>query len=62
MSLLQREYLSSAVNVSTNSPKTFDLTNTDFFEPRLSQSDQKMEKLLSRKFPQCLGPFNIVAI
>ena len=33
------------------SPKTFDLTNRDFFESRLSQSDQQNEKTTVTQIP-----------
>ena len=39
-SLLRREYLSSAVNVLTNTYKAFRLTKTDFFRLNFLQNDQ----------------------
>ena len=41
-SLIPREYLSWGVNVWTESPKIFDLTNRDFFETNFSQSNGKI--------------------
>ena len=38
-SLLQTEYLPSAVNVLANSPKLLDITKRDIFQPSFSQSD-----------------------
>ena len=38
--VLRREYLSSAVNLSTNSPKIFHRTNLDFFQLNYVVSDQ----------------------
>ena len=40
LSLLRREYLSSAVNVLTNSYKALHLTKTDFFLLNYLPSDQ----------------------
>ena len=40
LSLLRREYLSSAVNVLTNSYKALHLTKTDFFRLNYLQNDQ----------------------
>ena len=40
-SLLQREYLPSAVIVLTNSPTTLDITKRDIFGLNFSQSDEK---------------------
>ena len=41
-SLLRREYLSSAVNVLTNSLKIFHRTNKDFLQLNYFHSDQKI--------------------
>ena len=40
LSLLRREYLSSAVNVLTNSYKALRLTKTDFFRLNYLPNDQ----------------------
>ena len=40
LSLLRREYLSSAVNVLTNSYKALRLTKTDFFRLNYVPNDQ----------------------
>ena len=40
LSLLRREYLSSAVNVLTNSYKALHLTKTDFFRLNYLPNDQ----------------------
>ena len=40
LSLLRREYLSSAVNVLTNSYKALRLTKTDFFRLNYLRNDQ----------------------
>ena len=40
LSLLRREYLSSAVNVFTNSYKALHLTKTDFFRLNYVPNDQ----------------------
>ena len=40
LSLLRREYLSSAVNVLTNCPKIFHITKIDFFQLNCVHSDQ----------------------
>ena len=40
LSLLRREYLSSAVNVLTNSYKPLHLTKTDFFRLNYLPNDQ----------------------
>ena len=40
LSLLRREYLSSAVNVLTNSFEAFRLTKTDFFRLNYLPNDQ----------------------
>ena len=40
LSLLRREYLSSAVNVLTNSPKILHITMRDFFQLKCLYSDQ----------------------
>ena len=40
LSLLRREYLSSAVNVLTNTYKALHLTKTDFFRLNYLQNDQ----------------------
>ena len=40
LSLLRREYLSSAVNVLTNSYKALHLTKTDFFRLKYLPNDQ----------------------
>ena len=40
LSLLRREYLSSAVNVLTNSYKALHLTKTDFFQLNYLPNDQ----------------------
>ena len=39
LSLLRREYLSSAVNVLTNTYKALHLTKTDFFRVNYLQND-----------------------
>ena len=39
LSLLRREYLSSAVNVLTNTYKALLLTKTDFFQVNYLQND-----------------------
>ena len=39
LSLLRREYLSSAVNVLTNTDKALDLPKTDFFQVNYLQND-----------------------
>ena len=41
-SLLQREYLSSAVNVLKNSPKIFHITKRDFFQLNRLHSHHKL--------------------
>ena len=41
-SLLQREYVSSAVNVLTNSSKILDINKGDIFKLYLPQSDGKI--------------------
>ena len=41
-SLLRREYLSSALNVITNSYKALRLTKTDFFRLSYLPNDQKI--------------------
>ena len=38
-SLLQTEYLPSAVNVLANSPKLLDITKRDIFQPSFPQSN-----------------------
>ena len=43
-SLLQREYLSSAVNMVANSPKISDITKGDIFEFYFSESEEKIWK------------------
>ena len=40
LSLLRRKYLSSAVNVLTNSPKIFHISKINFFQPKFLDSDQ----------------------
>ena len=40
--LLRREYLSSAVNVLTNTYKAFHLTKTDFFRLNYLQNDHQI--------------------
>ena len=42
LSLLRREYWSSAVNVLTNTYKALHLTKTDFFRLNYLQSDHKI--------------------
>ena len=42
---MRREYLSSGVNVLTNSLKISDMTKADFFQLNLSQIRGKIEKL-----------------
>ena len=42
LSLLRREYLSSAVNVLTNSPVILHITERDFFQPNCLYSDQQI--------------------
>ena len=49
-SLLRREYLSSAVNVIINSPKTSDITMGDIFQLYFPESDEKMMKVLPYRF------------
>ena len=44
LSLLRREYLSSAVSVLTNSVKTIHITSRDFFELNCLHSDQSIWK------------------
>ena len=39
LSLLRREYLSSAVNVLTNTYKALNLSKTDFFQVNYLQND-----------------------
>ena len=39
MPLLRREYLSSAINVLTNSPKMFHMTKRDFLKLNFLDSD-----------------------
>ena len=41
MSPLKTEYLSSAVNVLTKSPKILHITKTDFFKLNFVNSDQE---------------------
>ena len=41
--LLQREYLSSAVNVLTNSPKISDMKNREPFRVNLSQIEGNLQ-------------------
>ena len=60
LSLLQREYLSSAVNVWTNSPQIFDMTDRDFLERRFSQSDEKDEKTAVAQIPAVFGNLSYV--
>ena len=40
-SLSLKEYLPSAANVLTNSPKILDITKRDIFQLNISQSDEK---------------------
>ena len=43
-SVLQREYLSSAVNVLTKCPKISHITKRDIFQVSFPQSDKKYDK------------------
>ena len=42
LSLLRREYLSSAVNVLTNTYKALHLSKTDFFQVNYLQNDHQI--------------------
>ena len=53
--LLQREYLSSAVILLTNSPKGSHITNRYTFKLNFSQSDEKYEKNITTKISQVFG-------
>ena len=62
-SLLQNEYLSSAVNVLTNSPKSLRITNRYisqlYFSPKVMKN---LIKVLSCWFHKCLGLFNMLTV
>ena len=61
--ILQREYLSPAVNVLTKSGKITNITNKRGF---LSQSPSEIQhnlmKVLSWRFHKCLGPSNMLRL
>ena len=48
LSLLQREYLSSVVNVLTNSPKSPDITKREMFELKFWQSEEQIQSMFRR--------------
>ena len=57
--MFRREYLSSVVNVLTNSVKIPDQTKEDFFLLNLPQiHEKKMSVVVSSSFQQCLEPVN----
>ena len=56
LSLLRREYLSSAVNRLTNSPKILHITQTDFFNLNCFHSDQWVRQRY------CRSDFNSVSV
>ena len=59
--LLRKEYLSSLVNLLTNSSKILHLTKSDFFRLHCLHSDQYV-KVLSFRFQQSFGGFTILLV
>ena len=62
LSLLRREYLSSAVNVWKHSPKIFHITKRHFFELNFFQRINYMIKVLSCRIQQCLAPLTMLLL
>ena len=60
-SRIRREYLSLAVNVSTNSPKGSHITKRDIFQVSFPQSDEKCDKGSVMQISQVFGTFYNVA-
>ena len=59
----KREYLSSAINVLTNSPKNSHITDRDIFQLNLYQNDKNMVKvLLSCRFEMLFGLFTLLTL
>ena len=56
--LLRGEYLSSAVNVLTRSPKILHISTRDL----LSQWSRNMVKVLFLRFQQCFGPYTMLLV
>ena len=63
LSLLRREYLSSSVNVSTNSPMILHVTKRDFFQQNILHSDQHIWSNCSRShFNSPSAPFTMLLV
>ena len=62
LSLLRTEYLLSAVNGLTNSPKILYITQRDFINPNSPQGSINMVKLLPFRFQQCFGAFTMLLV
>ena len=63
LSLLSREYLSSAVNMLTKSLNILHSTNMDFLQLNYVHPDQQIcLKFPSSRFQQCLGPFTMFLV
>ena len=63
LSLLRREFLSSAVNVLTSSPKIFNIWLREVFRIQFSsQWSINMIKVLPKRFQECLGPFTLLLV
>ena len=59
----QYTYLSSVVNVLTNFPNISHINKGDIFQISSPQSDEKnMMKVLSSRFREYLGPFNMLTV
>ena len=62
LSLLIREYLSSAVNVLTKSLKTFHVTKSDFCNSITFTMINQYDKALSLRLNHCFGPSTMSSV
>ena len=62
LSLLRREYLSSAVNVLTNTYKALHLSKTDFFKSITFKMITKYGNGAVVRWEQCLNPFTMFPV
>ena len=60
--LFRREYLPSAVNGLTSSPKILHISQRDLFNPNFLQRSINMVNLLPLRFQQFFGPFTLLPV